>query len=123
MTTGKRFTIPAPSSARVPLVLAWRVQQRDGFACVYCGAVVGDLHVDHVRPLAHFPASAPDDITNAPANLVAACADCNAAKGPQNLHGFAAMLRGRGIAAGVVASLVRRTRAATRRSLPNTQRT
>ncbi len=123
MTAGRRFAIPSPSSARVSLVTAWCVQHRDGFACAYCGAVVADLHVDHVRPLAHFPAGAPDHEVNDPRNLVAACPDCNQAKGPQNLPGFAAMLRGRGLPARVVAALVRRANASRRRPLPNPSQT
>ena len=49
--------------------------QRDGFACVYCGAAPPDcqLQVDHVRPVA-------TGGTNDPDNLVAACGDCNLGK-------------------------------------------
>lgn len=101
------------------MVTAWRVQWRDGFACVYCGVIGPDHHVDHVRALAHFSAGALDAEVNDPANLVTACADCNQAKGPQNLPGFAAMLRGRGLRSSTVGALVRRVRAATRRPLPN----
>ena len=115
----RRFAIPAPSTARVSLVVALQVQERDGYVCVYCGDAPGEVHVDHARPLAHFPATAPPSTVNAPSNLVTACAPCNQAKGPQNLPGFAAMLRGRGLPAKAVTGMLRAARAATRRPLPN----
>ncbi len=113
--SGRRFTIPAPSTARVPLSLVLRVQARDGFACVYCGTSSPRLHVDHVRPLAHFPAGAPDREVNAPSNLVAACPDCNGAKGPQDGPGFARMLSRRGVPASGVRGMLLRVRRAVRR--------
>lgn len=91
---------------------------RDGFACVYCGRSGGVLVVDHVRPCAHFPATATRDEVNAPENLVAACDACNRAKGPQDLDGFAAMLRGRGLPAADVDAMVQRVRTSVARSLP-----
>ena len=115
---GRRFTIPAASEARPPLTLAARIQRRDGFACAYCGARGVPLEVDHVRARAHFAATASGAKVNSPQNLVTACEDCNGAKGPQNLDGFAAMLRGRGLAPRAVASMRRRVRAASRRRLP-----
>ncbi len=117
---GRRFTIPAPSTADVGWSLLRRVQIRDGFACVYCGARHVSLTIDHVRPKAHFPSTAPAALVNAPSNLVTACAECNHAKGPQSLRGFAETLRGRGLPAPVVAAVMRRARTAMRRSLPLT---
>lgn len=114
----QRFTIPAASKAGPGLALALRVFQRDSFACVYCGASGVALAVDHVRPRAHFDAAAPAAQVNAPANLVTACNACNGAKGPQNLAGFAAMLRGRGVAAKHIETMFRSVRAASRRALP-----
>ena len=117
MTAGRRFTIPAQSDARVPQTLLARVLLRDGLACVYCG-VSGlgvALHVDHARSLAHSPASTLASVVNAPSNLVTACAACNAAKGPQDLPGFARMLRRRGVAPGVVRAMIARTHRAARR--------
>lgn len=76
------------------------------------------MHIDHLRPLAHFPAWALASVVNDPSNLVTACPDCNQAKGPQNLRGFVETLRGRGLAASAVAAMVRRVRAAVRRELP-----
>ncbi len=118
MTAKRRLTIPPPCASRPPLALAVLVHRRDGFACVYCGARPTELHLDHLRPLAHFPAAAPASTVHAPTNLVTACADCNQAKGPQNLPGFAAMLRGRGAPSQVVAAMVRRVAAARRRPFP-----
>lgn len=53
----------------------FEILKRDGFRCRYCGATaVGSvLHVDHVVPIAE---GGSDD----PANLIAACADCNLGK-------------------------------------------
>lgn len=118
MTTGKRFTIPAPSTAELPAALARRVHLRDRRACVYCGANNVPVEVDHVRSRAQFPASAPAAKVNAPSNLVTACAPCNQVKGPQGLRGFAETLRLRGMPPRLVTALVRRARAAVRRELP-----
>ncbi len=114
----RRFTIPPPSKAEPSAAQQRRVLLRDGRACVYCGATGVPMELDHVRARAHFPASALASKVNAPRNLVTACEDCNGAKGPQNLDGFAAMLRGRGLASAIVASMRRRVRSATRRRLP-----
>lgn len=119
LMAGRRFTIPAPSRAEPGPALAFRVQDRDHFVCVYCGAFGVTLEVDHVRARAHFPSTAPTSKVNSPRNLVAACTDCNLSKGPQDLEGFARMLRGRGVAAPVVAAMVRRVRASVRRRLPS----
>jgi 5-methylcytosine-specific restriction endonuclease McrA len=115
------FTIPAASEVRVPQLLLVRILARDAFTCVYCGAsgigtAAVTLHVDHIRPYAHFPAAAPASIVNTPTNLVAACETCNGAKGPQDLAGFARMLRGRGVAVSAVRAMLGRVRHAIRRS-------
>lgn len=118
MSPARRFTIPAASAAEPSSLTARRVHVRDRFTCVYFGARRVGLEVDHVRPKAHFAATTAAAVVNAPHNLATACADCNAAKGPQNLDGFAAMLRGRDIPAAIVAAMRRRVRAALRRRLP-----
>lgn len=53
----------------------YRILQRDGFKCVYCGAKAGDveLQIDHVVPVARGGGGADD-------NLVASCSDCNSGK-------------------------------------------
>ena len=114
---GKHFSIPAPSEARVSALLQDRIISRDGAACVYCGEGSEALHVDHITPRAHFPANTPVAIVNAPENLVTACSTCNQSKGPQDLAGFARMLRARGIGDAVVSAMLRRVRAALRRPL------
>lgn len=55
--------------------LRYEVLRRDNHTCRYCGATPPDvkLTVDHVTPVALGG-------TDEPANLVAACADCNAGK-------------------------------------------
>lgn len=50
----------------------FRILERGGFRCHYCGAR-DDLQIDHVVPLAKGG-------TNDPANLVPACMDCNYGK-------------------------------------------
>jgi 5-methylcytosine-specific restriction endonuclease McrA len=120
VTAGRRFTIPAPSAAEPGPALALAIFRRDGFACVYCGAYLVPLQLDHLRAKAHFPASAPASKVNARRNLVSACAACNQAKGPQNLSGFAAMLRGRGLPPKVVTASVTSARTAARRELHKT---
>lgn len=78
----------------------------------------GVLVADHVQPCAHFLATATRDEVNAPENPFAACDACNRAKGPQDLDGFAAMLRGRGLPAADLDAMVQRARTAVARSLP-----
>lgn len=53
----------------------YRILQRDGFRCRYCGAQGADvqLHVDHIHPVSAGG-------TNDPHNLVTACSDCNLGK-------------------------------------------
>jgi hypothetical protein len=57
--------------------LRFQILQRDGFKCLYCGAIGGvdgtRLEVDHVEPVA-------GGGTNDPRNLVTACRDCNGGK-------------------------------------------
>ena len=53
--------------------LRYEILNRDGFACVYCGADAKQLHVDHVMPTA---LGGSDD----PSNLVTSCQDCNLGK-------------------------------------------
>lgn len=55
--------------------LRFRILERDGFCCVYCGASPPDcvLHVDHKLPVSKGGG-------NEESNLVAACRDCNAGK-------------------------------------------
>lgn len=52
----------------------FEVLRRDGFKCHYCRTTEGELHVDHVLPVALGGTDTPD-------NLVAACLDCNSGKG------------------------------------------
>src|SRR3990167_6427585 len=35
----------------------WRksVFERDGYACIWCGQIGGQLHADHIKPFAYFP--------------------------------------------------------------------
>lgn len=55
--------------------LRYEILRRDGFACRYCGAKAneGELHVDHVVPVA---LGGSDE----PSNLVSACQPCNSGK-------------------------------------------
>jgi hypothetical protein len=61
----------------IPLSLRFKVLERDGFACRYCGGTPQEgyiLHVDHVIPVAQGG-------LNEEENLVAACWLCNSGKG------------------------------------------
>ena len=51
----------------------YEVLRRDDFTCRYCRSKGNELHVDHVTPVALGG-------TDKPANLVAACKDCNLGK-------------------------------------------
>jgi hypothetical protein len=66
-------------SARV----RFAVLQRDGFRCRYCGRPSPNavLHVDHIEPRA-------DGGADDPANLCAACEDCNRGKADRPLDGL-----------------------------------
>lgn len=62
---------------------AWRkirrvIFERDGYACVYCGAIGVALQCDHIHPVA---LGGSDD----PSNLATACGSCNASKGARTL--------------------------------------
>lgn len=59
----------------IGLRLRYRILERDGFACRYCGRKPPEveLHIDHVIAVAN--GGSTDD-----ANLVTACADCNLGK-------------------------------------------
>jgi Ftsk gamma domain/HNH endonuclease len=65
-----------PDREPIPAQLRFRVLQRDGFRCVYCGQSAQDgavLHVDHVVPVAAGGETTED-------NLVSACSTCNLGK-------------------------------------------
>lgn len=59
----------------------FEIFKRDGFQCVYCGVTPDRaiLRVDHVQPVAEGGGDEPE-------NLVTACFDCNAGKGPVPLE-------------------------------------
>ena len=65
---------------REPITTAVRahVFECDGGQCVYCGAVDGVFHIDHVHPVALGGSSTPE-------NLVVACRPCNLSKGAKPL--------------------------------------
>jgi hypothetical protein len=76
----KESVAPAPEGSKpnrtaVSTRTRFEIFKRDGFRCTYCGRtpVQSKLHVDHVKPVA-------DGGSNAPENLVTACADCNHGK-------------------------------------------
>lgn len=58
----------------IPAHVRREVFERDGDRCVYCGAVDGPFHLDHVFPVALGGHSRAD-------NLVVACVPCNLSKG------------------------------------------
>lgn len=64
----------ARPSAEVWRSIRLRIFERDDFTCQYCGARGVPLECDHVTPVAQGG-------TNDDENLVAACRDCNRAKG------------------------------------------
>jgi uncharacterized protein with PIN domain len=68
----------SPDRNRKPIgaSVRFRVLQKHGFRCAYCGASgeVTTLHIDHVVPVASGGG-------NEEHNLVAACTDCNLGKG------------------------------------------
>ncbi len=59
----------------------FEIFKRDGFQCIYCGVTPerAVLRVDHVKPVAEGGGDEPE-------NLVTACHDCNAGKGPVPLE-------------------------------------
>lgn len=64
-----------PSERAIPRALRFRVLQRDGFACVYCGRRPPDvpLELDHRLAFSRGGLTSFD-------NLVTACKDCNRGK-------------------------------------------
>lgn len=80
-SNGPARTQQAPVVAPIRPSLRFRVLQRDGFRCRYCGISADDgavLHVDHVHPRALGGANTMD-------NLVTACLPCNLGKGKRVL--------------------------------------
>lgn len=73
---GSSNGMPDGSRERIPARTRFRVLERDGFTCQYCGAKAPnvELHVDHIVPVAKGG-------TNDESNLVTACAVCNLGKG------------------------------------------
>jgi HNH endonuclease len=78
----RRAAVPEPgppaSTSRdlIPPQLRFRVLQRDGFRCQYCGRSARDgatLHLDHVVPVAAGGQTSED-------NLITACETCNLGK-------------------------------------------
>ena len=67
----------------------WRILERDGFRCIYCGSTPWDdgikLHLDHVIALA----SGGDSVAG---NIVASCKSCNLSKNIRPLREVAADL-------------------------------
>jgi 5-methylcytosine-specific restriction endonuclease McrA len=60
----------------IPAQLRFKVLQRDGFRCAYCGRSARDgtvLHIDHVVPVAAGGETTED-------NLLTACSSCNLGK-------------------------------------------
>ena len=74
--------------------LRFRILNRDGFQCKYCGKSAlsgydGPLHIDHVVPVS-------DGGSNSESNLITSCAECNMGKlafpitkeGMENVNGY-----------------------------------
>jgi len=84
---------PLRSRSHLSKKIRFEIFKRDGFRCVYCGAVPSDtvlLECDHIKPVA-------EGGTNEVDNLVTACGACNSGKGatplssvPQSLAAKAA---------------------------------
>ena len=70
------------SGTRKPISsgLRFRIFQRDGFECFYCGKAPPqtELQIDHIIPVSKGG-------TNSVENLVTACAECNRGKGTRKL--------------------------------------
>lgn len=58
----------------IPAHVRRAVFDRDGERCVYCGAIDGPFHLDHVYPFSRGGQATVD-------NLVVACVPCNLSKG------------------------------------------
>ena len=69
-----------PSGYRLNPALRRQVLERDGYRCQYCGSDI-HLEIDHLTPRAR---GGKDTMRN----LVAACYDCNRAKGVRELSGW-----------------------------------
>jgi len=101
----------------------YAIYQRDGFACVYCGASARDgngLSIDHVRPRT---LGGSDEATN----LVTACLECNAAKRDMTFDVFVMYLNAygrttRGLAARVARQISRPIDLATGAALAKARR-
>ena len=64
-----------------PKPIRFRILQRDGFRCQYCGRTAADdvrLEIDHIRPRCE---GGTDDMTN----LITACVEWNRSKGGKAL--------------------------------------
>lgn len=66
--------------ATIPKDLRWRIFQRDGFKCQYCGAQ-SHLSIDHI--VAESRGGTLDE-----SNLLTACGSCNSAKGSKEYRAF-----------------------------------
>lgn len=74
---------PASDREAIPPQLRFRVLQRDGFRCQYCGRAARDgaiLHLDHVVPVA-----AGGETSEG--NLITACDQCNIGKSDAPIPG------------------------------------
>lgn len=71
-----------PKRRGISKKLRFEILKKSRFACAYCGAKAPDVElvVDHVDPVARGGA-------DEPANMVAACFDCNAGKGDRPIEG------------------------------------
>lgn len=78
MFSGFRAPTRKPIGARK----RFRVLQKCGFTCVYCGRTASEvrLEIDHVIPVSQGG-------TNDEANLTAACVDCNRGRGAMPIDG------------------------------------
>ena len=60
----------------------WRILERDGFRCAYCGASAREdgvrLHIDHVVPISR----GGEDVAG---NVLICCKPCNLSKGSQSM--------------------------------------
>ncbi len=65
---------------------AKRIRERDGNRCLYCRAVDGPMHLDHVIPRSQGGADTAD-------NLIVACASCNSRRQDMSLRRYMRYLR------------------------------
>ncbi len=83
LSEGAEEREPSGGREAIPPQLRFRVLQRDGFRCRYCGRGTAEgatLQLDHVVPVA-----AGGETTEA--NLMTACAECNAGKSAHEVVG------------------------------------